>query len=253
MDNSISIITDPAEIQSLIRAASNIEKVFSDPVELIHHLTVFRSNPNNEWYNLALIASDKRLRDSGFSIVRPEEFWGSDINQFGRSGDGIRVLWPDYDAQSKKFFWSRKNLYSILDFGLKEPLLERDVDTPLRCSIRTCKLDDIIPLQPSRWQMDLFDQYLDECPEYRDSDLKLRGFFKSSLIMAWGCMLGMNTKLRKEDLTLDAPLVDLESDYMHLVRIITGFIPFIVNWMMIKSKEEQDVHAMTVRKLYGDQ
>ena len=250
MENSIPV-TDPAKISLLIRKTENAESVFSDPAELIHHIIIFRTNPNYEWFNAMLIALDSRLRESGFTMVRPENYWDSNVNQFGLKGEGIDILWPYINSETKEFSWIPKTVYSIFDFGLSEPAHEKDIETPLSLAVKTYDLAEIMFSQKAGWQDELLMQYLSGSSDYRQSDGETQRFYKSALIMAWGSMLNINRKLKKTDLILSNLSGNPKEVYESLFKIITGFIPFIIEWMMLHSEDHRDVRSLTLQCLYG--
>ena len=250
MENSISV-TDPTKIRLLIRKTEYTESVFSNPVELIHHLKIFRANSNYEWFNALLIALDPRLRESGFTMARPENYWDSNVNQFGLKGEGIDILWPYVNSDTKELSWISKKVYSIFDYGLSEPAHEKDIETPLSLAVKTYGLAEIINSQKAGWQDELLKQYLSGSSDYRKSDGETQRFYKSALIMAWGSMLNLDSKLKKTDLILSRLSGNPKDVYESLFRIITGFIPFIIEWMMLHSEDHNDVRSLTLQCLYG--
>ena len=223
----------------------------TDPAELIHHIRIFRTNPNYEWFNAMLIALDSRLRESGFTIARPENYWDSNVNQFGLKGEGIDILWPYVNTDTKEFSWIAKKVYSIFDFGLSEPDHEKDIETPLSLAVKTYDLAEIMASQKAGWQDELLTQYLSGSSDYSKSDGETQRFYKSALIMAWGSMLNLDIKLKKTDLILSSLSGNPKDVYESLFKIITGFISFIIEWMMLHSEDHKDVRSLTLQCLYG--
>lgn len=241
---------DSAEVQILIRKIENAITIFDRPEILCHHLKIFRSNPNTDWYNAALIAMDKSLEQSGFSIIRSQQEWAGLVADFGLKRPGIDLLWPVYNAETGIFKWTIQTRYSIFDYGLEAPENEEDVPMPLKIAREKFDLESLIDRQKDGWQETFIDSYLHSKDEFLSLSEAEKSYIKAAVTLAWGSSLGMNARIKKSSLILDECLKSIHL-YRVLFTLVTEFIPYLIEWMIICSDSRTNVRSRTLEILYG--
>lgn len=242
-----------AECQILINELKSIPDVFGDPQVLIRHLMVFRTNSQYEWFNCALIAQNERLKKANFSMVLSEEEWEQKFSYRQKlSGPGVQLLWPI--VIDDELSWKVRTLYSIFDYGQKEPYLEYDFMAILKAA-SLMDLDSIIEAQKPGWDLALIDDYLLINEFYLSAEEDLRQFFKCCLLVSWGSLLEIDQKVNKKYLSLSIENREPYRIYQDLFQLITGFIPYFVQWMLEQQTKPviRDLSTYTLQVLYGDQ
>lgn len=217
--------------------------VFSDPQLLMHNMKVIKFNPNLEWFNCAMIASQHRNDYSVFvnTLERWELICELEENQqleLVHSRKPVKLFYPFYNEEENLFDFSLLETWFLKDFTNTYNVSYFKKSS---ISIVIEKYQDyskMIGLLNKTWQNTFLQCYLELFDFYYSANEDLRKFYFQILLYTFGEELRI-TELEPfvlyENLKLDKLYI-----YKNLHDLISSFHLAL------------DVYLSNVSKLYHD-